>query len=318
MLNVTDLCNFSCKTCRAPDLVKISRDTRHYLDLELLKESLPDFHALGYGNATLTGGEPCLHPQLRDLIQCLHDRSWGFGIVSNGSMIERYEFLLDYKDKFHFICFSIDGATEQVHDRVRQAGSYRKLLRAIKWAVGTGVYTKASFCLNKLNVHQVEDVIKLCIDLQVNAIHFLRAYELSLSLNREICLNEKERLAVARQVQELAKKYPEIYVCTCASLSSGRDFCVSAKHLYSLEINQRGELLFCCDALVQGAVVGSLYEESALDLYRKAKQMSANLGRIRRRMIAQGLSFDGFDSCDFCNRILNEPAFNWELHHDSE
>ena len=129
---------------------------------------------------------------------------------------------------------------------------------------------------------------------------------------------EKERLAVARQVQRLAKKYPEIYVCTCASLSFGRDFCGSAKHLYSLEINQRGELLFCCDALVQGAVVGSLCEESALDLYKKAKKMSANLGRIRRQMIAKGLSFDGFDSCDFCNRILNEPAFNWELHHDSE
>jgi len=313
VLSVTDRCNFSCRTCRAPDLANISMDGRHYLDLEVLK-CLPFFSTQGYGNVSITGGEPGLHPQFRDLIQALYDRSWGFGVVSNGSMMERYEFLLDYRDRLRFLCFSLDGATEEVHDQVRQAGSFKKLIAGLKWAQQNRVFTKASCCANRLNRHQVEDIVKLCIDLNVKVIHFLRAYELSLGMNRDICLSEEERLALAKEVGRLARAYPKLRIFMGASLSFGRSFCSSARFLEALEINQRGELLFCCDALVQGAVVGSLDEESVADLYSKARRMSAGLQRIRRRMIERGLRFDGFDSCDFCNRVLNEPAFYWELH----
>jgi len=145
--------------------------------LDLLRKSLPAFRTQGYGTASLTGGEACLHPQLKDIVKYLYDHRWRIALVSNGSMIQKYEFLLDYRDRLDFMCFSLDGATREVHDGIRQAGSYDKVIGAIKWAVQNNLYTKVSFCLNKLNVHQVEDVIRLCIDLKLNAINICRACE---------------------------------------------------------------------------------------------------------------------------------------------
>jgi len=137
-----------------------------------------------------------------------------------------------------------------------------------------------------------------------------------LRLNNEIRLGEDERLAIADKIPELTAKYPEIWIGMFAAVTFGRGFCASATNLDAMEINHRGELRFCVDAFCQGSVVGSLYEESAHELYKKAMIMSARLRGLRNRMIDKGLCFEGFDTCDFCNRVLDEPAFQWELRHE--
>jgi len=77
-------------------------------------------------------------------------------------------------------------------------------------------------------------------------------------------------------------------------------------NLNGFTVNPYGELIFCCDTIYRGAVLGSLKKHSLKELMKKAKDVAKRLKKIREMHIKQNRFFEGFDSCEFCNYYLKD------------
>jgi len=73
-------------------------------------------------------------------------------------------------EKLKEIQVSIDGASQESHDRIRGKGSFDKAIEGIKILIRSGFYVSLMFTLHKLNKDEVIGVINLAEQLGVNAI----------------------------------------------------------------------------------------------------------------------------------------------------
>jgi hypothetical protein len=123
--------------------------------------------------------------------------------------------------------------------------------------------------------------------------------------NRPLVLNDAEKRACAEEIGRCEPRPSGIRVFTCSSLATrgGIDFCPDLGGR-GLTVNPKGELIFCCDTLGEGAVLGSLEESSLSELFGRAYLLSRRLKAIRRRILKDGIIPEGFDTCDFCNHVF--------------
>lgn len=73
----------------------------------------------------LWGGEPLLYPDFDALVSSLYQMGFPLGMVTNGTLLDRH--LDACRSCFRHIYVSVDG-TQSVHDAIRGAGSYQKVL----------------------------------------------------------------------------------------------------------------------------------------------------------------------------------------------
>lgn len=297
-LNITGQCNFQCRTC-----------IREYgnssdLDVGLLKQVLPEAIALGYGHVGLTGGEPCLHPDFEKVVNVIADSGATFNFVSNGSYPEKYSFLVkEHKENLRAANFSFDGATKETNDRIRQKGSFDNVIKSIRYFVVHGVETIVNVTLNKHNKHQLEGMAKLAADLGVKQVVFSAV--IANSINQDMVLNDEEKRTCFSRLARLGSKYNIlVFPGNPLMIGSGVDGCVGISLLSSPMINPKGEFVFCCNTIREGAVVGSLKDRSFSELYKKALDMGQELRKIRTDRILASVSEPGFRNCEFCNRYL--------------
>jgi len=124
------------------------------------------------GRVSLTGGEPFLRKDLLLKLLEFFENSPVFywtGILSNGTLIN--ENIADQMKKFSKlkeIQISLDGATAQIHDRLRGEGSLAKALEAIKLLKYKGFTVSVMFTLHKQNQEEVISIIDLAQSLDID------------------------------------------------------------------------------------------------------------------------------------------------------
>ncbi len=298
VLNITSACNFRCQTC-----LREHPDETNHLSVNLLDKALADAGRLGIREIAVTGGEPCLHPEFEKIVETIVKNGFPFGVVSNGSFREKYEFLVEkHKDKILYMTFSLDGATEEIQSQLRQPGSFSKVCDSIRFFSSCGLRVHLAACLNKINKHQIEQFIQLAKELGARVAFFMSATKTS--FNEDILLDDREKKMYRFQAYELGKKH-SVRVKTASSLGgqAGIEFC-RALNLSGIEINPKGEISFCCDNIGDGAVVGSLKDHTFFELYSKCLDLSHWLKKKRVEMLEAGEIMEGFNTCEFCNTLL--------------
>ncbi len=297
VLYITSLCNFRCKICLRENVPP------KHLSLELLDKVLPMIKRLGHDFVSFTGGEPCLHPQFRQIVELVVKHGLKFSLVSNGSLLEEYKFLIeDFKSSIKHVTFSLDGTSAEVHDAIRQEGSFEKVKESIRYFLSNGVPTNTLMCINKMNMHQIEDVIKLSAKLGVDVM-FTTA--LQTSSNKDIVLSDMEKARCFVIIKKLEKKYNAHFIISNdLQARHTASFCNKLDRMRGISINPHGEVIFCCDTIRDGAVVGSLENEEFTELYCKVFDTAAYLKKLRVKMLSEGELEPGFNTCEFCNKYL--------------
>jgi len=159
-IEVTTHCNSSCLHCFAH--FGISKSSS--LPDDLVKKIVAEGYDAGYRHLHITGGEPLLW---EGLFQTL---DYGFGVGyktifmnTNGTLIteEIGKKLAGYAG--FSISVSLEG-TEDLHDRIRGKGSYRRTTRGIEMALKGGndltIFTTATKSLLPKLPHFVDDLYK--------------------------------------------------------------------------------------------------------------------------------------------------------------
>ena len=128
---------------------------------------------LGLKTVKLTGGEPCLHPQISQMLEMVRDSQLRLVLETNAVLLTPELAAQVASCRQPFVSVSLDGTDPETHEWVRQVpGSYQAALRGIGYLVEAGVRPQIIFSVMRKNRDQVGPIVKLAQELQAKSVKF--------------------------------------------------------------------------------------------------------------------------------------------------
>jgi radical SAM protein with 4Fe4S-binding SPASM domain len=119
-----------------------------------------------------SGGEPLCRRDLFPLTERARQQGIILALATNGTTIDREKAQQIRDSGIARVSVSLDGATAEVHDRMRQiAGAFDRALEGIRHLHDAGVPFQINVTLTKQNAHQLADVYELAKSLSAVAVH---------------------------------------------------------------------------------------------------------------------------------------------------
>jgi MoaA/NifB/PqqE/SkfB family radical SAM enzyme len=293
-------CDLKCQHC-----LRGFPKERPDFPIELLDKLLTEAMPFGARHIGLTGGEPHLHPEFETMVEKIVAYGYTWHFVSHGQRTEPYLPLMEkYRDTFHHVSISIDGAIASTHDKIRQRqGAFDHAIASVKQYVQAGYKVKIGMTLNQKNKTEMEAMLNLAGELGANSLGF--AGTIPTAWNQHLFLSDEESLGLWQKANELRGQTGfDIQTVSALYTRGGVNFC-NILNLHELTFNSRGELIFCCDTIENGAVIGSLNGQSFSSLVQEWLAQSSALQQQRVKIITSGNLGQGFDTCAFCNNHFN-------------
>jgi SynChlorMet cassette radical SAM/SPASM protein ScmF len=174
-LYMTTGCNLCCRHCWiTPTFVDGEPSPGKFISLELLRQAVSEAKPLGLCSVKLTGGEPLIHPEFREIALFLQQQGIRVDMESNGTLIDApmARFLHDEASVW-FVSVSLDSIDPAKHDDFRGVrGSYDAALRGIKNLVGAGYRPQVIMSPHRGNVNEVESMVHLAEELNAGSVKF--------------------------------------------------------------------------------------------------------------------------------------------------
>ena len=126
-------CNLACAYCCAESS---PRTASRRIPVDLVRAAATEFVADGGREVIITGGEPFLHPELREIVDAVTARV-AVTILTNGMVYlrgNRRRTLEALDREFVTLQISLDSATPDLHDRYRGRGSFARARAGIELA----------------------------------------------------------------------------------------------------------------------------------------------------------------------------------------
>lgn len=155
--NCTRTCNLKCEHCYA------GSDAKKYdqLSTEEAKVMIDDLAAFGAPVILFSGGEPCVRPDLLELMQYAKDAGMRVVISTNGTLITPEKAEAFAQVGLSYVGVSFDG-DESTHDMFRGVkGSYQAALEGLRNAKAAGIKVGLRFTINKHNWREINDIFDL-------------------------------------------------------------------------------------------------------------------------------------------------------------
>ena len=166
-ISITGRCNCNCLHCFNAADNNASFDE---LTFSQLKNIIDECLECGIQNINLTGGEPTLHPNIRELIKYIYDKGLNLAsICTNGLTLNR-ELLDLFKKYFPHMQFRISFDGLGFHDWMRNIpGCEEKALNAIRLVVEYDFHLMVNMNVNRKNKDSILPSIRLLDDLGVES-----------------------------------------------------------------------------------------------------------------------------------------------------
>lgn len=177
-VSLTKKCNLNCVYCwdydNRPQLKEMSTDD--------IKKLIDQAAKMGVETFNPFGGEPFLRRDAIDIIGHAFKRGMKVTVTTNGTLLSREHCrqLVEVADNGRLIVLvSLDGATAEENDRVRNPGSFEKTCRTInnlcleRERQKKGIPIIVNSVISRNNFRSMEDQIRLTRHLNADLIHFI-------------------------------------------------------------------------------------------------------------------------------------------------
>ncbi len=205
-LHITGVCNLYCSHCYAYPNEKCKNV---YLPLNNIVTCIKDAAKAGFRKIVITGGEPLLHPDFSDLLDFIIDfrksqKNLKIILRTNLSLNIDEQTLAKITSAFNQIAVSIDG-TEQMHDKRRGAGAYKKTIDNLQRFDKVTLHAKVSlstvFDFQNLSGQTLQSerqhIIALKEKYEISDIRFLPILPLGRANKNKAKLPEIENISIA-------------------------------------------------------------------------------------------------------------------------
>jgi len=312
VIELTNRCNLSCGHCFAE---------RHAatgdLSLAVLEKVLREGKGCGIEQLSFTGGEPTIHRRFREIIKRVAETGYSFSFVSNGTSFPRiYPLLLKYRPWFLGVTFSLDGAHEETHDRLRGRGSYRGVMRAASICVAKELPFTLNMVLTAQNRDEIGEMVGLAERLGSNGVRFGHLMTTPETTARKLDLSPEARRDIESEIRGLRKSafipvgmapgyFSELPFFPCGPLELEE---------YNLDYN--GNLTLCCQLSGHSGqndrtdVMGNLNQISLTEACERFRLRVATYLADKRKKFNRG-EFSELDHfpCWYCLKYLGKTSW---------
>ena len=150
-LQITRRCNLRCGHCY------IGPPENRELPLNKIMRVLREFEEAQGLRLLITGGEPLLHRDFRQMNDALPDYAFRKILFTNGTLLGRRTLRSLHVDE---IQMSVDGL-EIGHDALRGKGAYRKTMNALDEVRDSGIDVSVSTMVHSANLNDFEEMERL-------------------------------------------------------------------------------------------------------------------------------------------------------------
>jgi len=170
----TNRCNQSCNFCayRLPESACNQNFTPHdFIPREKLLEIIDSCKNMGVNAIQITGGgEPLIHPNIKEAITKIINADIGLGLVTNGQALD--DELIEMLSDISWIRISVDASNRDTYSLIRKvkADNYEKLMSNIGKLVNKKGTTTLGigFVVNRENYREIYDACKMFKEIGVD------------------------------------------------------------------------------------------------------------------------------------------------------
>ena len=152
-LNITNRCNLNCTYCYGD---YYNRKTRDFTKQELF-DLIETLYKMGTRIIYLSGGEPLLRKDVGEIIDTIKSKNMLCFLNSNGLLVPNK---LNEIKNIDSLTISLDGK-EDVNDKNRGQGTYKRAVKAIEVAKDAGIHVATNTVINQDTLYSVDYVISL-------------------------------------------------------------------------------------------------------------------------------------------------------------
>jgi len=268
VIELTSRCNLNCQHCF---------DGRHTgdgdLKIEIIAKVLQSARAHGFDRLSFTGGEPTMHPRFSEILKMSYDAGYSFGIVTNGwNFPEMYETLLPFREQFTVATFSLDGAKEETHDRLRRKGSYRRVMKAVSICVVKDIPFTFNTVITSQNCGELKEMVELATKLGSQGLRFGHLMPTPLTIAGNLEISPAERKETDATICQLQKSF-HMPIVMAPGCHTAELFPCAPLKMQEYNIDWRGNLTMCChlsghgDGTGDEDVIGNLDEMGFSEAY---------------------------------------------------
>jgi len=239
----TSLCNLNCPHCYAYRFRGVNELTLKE-KLRLVKE----MGELGVEHVGISGGEPLIHKDIIPIIKTLTDHDISISIVTNAQHV-REDVVRTLSECNVHLYVSLDGPKE-VHDKIRGAGSYDRIMKSIEKFREHGVDYSMVMAINKLNYRYVKDFIFESIRLNSNFASFIPTMKSGKAILTGVRIDFKNFMWAIRVIDDTSRELSYPISLWCTPFAS---IIVKSKYIRSsycrtqdiVDVDPAGNLLLC-------------------------------------------------------------------------
>jgi GTP 3',8-cyclase len=200
-VSLTDQCNLRCLYCMPVN--SSFMDDRNFLSPDELVSIVTELQERGLVEVRLTGGEPLVRRNFREIIQRLSLLNLKkLSLTTNGILLDEY--FDDLKaSRIFSLNISLDSLRPETFKKISYRDHFSRVMRNIEKAKELGFLIKINMVLMKgINDHEVKDFVEFSEKLQVE-VRFLELMRIGVA-----CSSQKDQFISAREViHHLQKQY---------------------------------------------------------------------------------------------------------------
>lgn len=158
--DITSRCNLNCLHCRE----KVVEDVKDDLNIDECKKLIDQVQSFNTHTLSIAGGEPLLSPNIKEVLYYAKGKFKRLVISSNGTIMSD-DILKTIKECVTNVQISLDGPTEEIHDRMRGRGVFKKAINTIKLLQKNNIKVGIRLTLCDFNKSLVREYVDLALEL---------------------------------------------------------------------------------------------------------------------------------------------------------
>lgn len=213
-LELTSACNLRCIHC----YVHAGEGKTQQLQPAALHTIIRDFHEMGGGFITFSGGEPTLYHGWRAAIKYARYLGLEIVLLTNAMTMSTsdIQFLADFD--IH-VALSLDGALPKTHDAIRGQGSFEQTLAIAQTFGVIGMGPSLTICFTPMatNYHELPSIVTLASEIGAGRVYLsvLENRGRASSNFRQFALSLEDKQRLLYSIYSLQKRYPQVQIqCT--------------------------------------------------------------------------------------------------------
>jgi pyrroloquinoline quinone biosynthesis protein E len=278
---LTYRCPLRCLYCSNPiDFA----NTRDELTTEEWRRAFSEAAALGVVQLHLSGGEPVLRDDLRELIAHARECDLYTNLITGGTLLDEDKLWRFHDAGLDHIQLSIQGASIEVAEKVAGVRSHHKKLEVARLITARGFPFTLNVVIHRMNIAEVPELIRLAAEFGAQRLELANTQFYAWGAeNRRTLMPTREQYLRAQEIAaEATAKYRgtlEIAFVQNDYLSGEPKPCMGGWGRTYMCINPAGEVLPCHAAkVIPNLSFESVRDRSLTDIWRGSPGLNAFRG----------------------------------------